>query len=131
MARSDGTLRVKETMAITMIDGADVAARPFEQSHLLAKMSRAIVVARVHESVEDDRSFVHSVSEFDLDEPDTYEQVRRDYELVRKVLSQRGLDGLSGSMGVLVQPRTKGTGHGSTSRAFYARAPFVARIVGV
>jgi DNA mismatch repair protein MutH len=33
-------------------------------------------------------------------------------------------------MGVLVQPRTKGPGHGSVSRAFYTRAPFVARILG-
>jgi len=33
-------------------------------------------------------------------------------------------------MGVLVQPRTKGPGHGSTSRAFYARKIFVAHILG-
>jgi hypothetical protein len=34
-------------------------------------------------------------------------------------------------MGVLVQPRTKGPGHGSTSRAFYARARLVGRILGL
>ncbi len=33
-------------------------------------------------------------------------------------------------MGKLVQPRTKGQGHGSTSRAFYARTGFVAHILG-
>jgi hypothetical protein len=34
-------------------------------------------------------------------------------------------------MGVLVQPRTKGAGHGSTSRAFYARKQFVAKMIGI
>lgn len=36
---------------------------------------------------------------------------------------------LTGKMGVLVQPRTKGKGHGSTSRAFYARTGFVTHII--
>jgi hypothetical protein len=39
------------------------------------------------------------------------------------------LQGLSGRMGVLIQPRTKGPGHGSTSRAFYARKEFLKRYV--
>ncbi len=34
-------------------------------------------------------------------------------------------------MGVLVQPRTKGPGHGSISRAFYARPTFVAHIISL
>lgn len=34
-------------------------------------------------------------------------------------------------MSVLVQPRTKGKGHGSTSRAFYARPHFVAHILNL
>ncbi|MFB2968172.1 hypothetical protein ACE1CD_04315 [Aerosakkonema sp. BLCC-F183] len=38
-------------------------------------------------------------------------------------------DYLTGKMGVLVQPRTKGAGYGSTSRAFYARKQFVSLII--
>lgn len=34
-------------------------------------------------------------------------------------------------IGVLVQPCTKGAGHGSTSRAFYARKNFVAHILKI
>jgi hypothetical protein len=36
---------------------------------------------------------------------------------------------LTGSLGALVQARTKGPGHGSESHAFYARANFVGRIL--
>ena len=130
VAKRDGTLRVKETMAITMIDPVNVAATPFEQSHLLAKLQKIVVVARIFDCIEEPCCFIHSVAEFDLSDRAIYQQVRADYELVRETIIRAGPSTLSGSMGVLVQPRTKGPGHGSVSRAFYARAPFVARILG-
>lgn len=130
VAKRDGMLRVKETMAITMIDPVNVAEKPFEESHLLAKLQKIVVVARIFESQADDCSLLHSVAEFDLSDPEIYQQVRADYEFVREIIIRDGFSALSGSMGVLVQPRTKGPGHGSVSRAFYARTPFVARILG-
>lgn len=126
---STGQLRVKETMAITMIDPYHVRETPFEQSHLLAKLKKAVVCARIFESIEDARSILYKVSEFDLNDPEILEQVRNDYELVRNTIRNHGFDQLTGRMGILVQPRTKGPGHGSTSRAFYARTGFVARIL--
>lgn len=130
-ARKRGnTLRVKETMAITMIDPYNVAQQPFEKSHLLAKMRKAVVVARIHESPLETRSLLHSVTQFDLGNTEIYEQVKADYDLVRQSIINKGFQSLTGKMGVLVQPRTKGAGHGSTSRAFYARTSFVAHILG-
>jgi DNA mismatch repair protein MutH len=128
---SDGTIRVKETMAITMIDPVEVAAKEFPDSHLFLKLQRMIVVARVFESPAETRSLCHLVAEFDLGDRELYDQVRSDYDFIRDVIRTRGFEHLSGSMGVLVQPRTKGPGHGSTSRAFYARAKLVARILGI
>jgi DNA mismatch repair protein MutH len=127
----DGQYKVKETMAITMIDPVEVAAKAFEDSHLLLKLQRQLVVARVFESKAEGRSPVFSVTEFDLGDREFYNQVRADYDEVRSVIRTSGFSHLSGSMGKLVQPRTKGPGHGSTSRAFYARAGTVARIVGL
>jgi len=89
-----------------------------------------VVVARVYESITEARSLLHSVAEFDLGDSDIYEQVKADYDLVRQNIIDNGFTSLTGRMGLLVQPRTKGKGHGSTSRAFYARAPFVAQILG-
>ncbi len=122
-------LVVKETMAITMIDPYNVARTPFEESHLRAKMRKAVIVARVFESQSETSSLLHSVTDFDLGDSEIYEQVKADYELVRDTINTTGFSALKGKMGVLVQPRTKGAGHGSTSRAFYARTKFVAEII--
>jgi DNA mismatch repair protein MutH len=129
--RRDGTLAVKETMAITMIDPVNVAEKPFEDSHLLLKLRKAVVCSRIFESKSETSSRLYRVSTFDLSVPEIFEQVRQDYEDVRRTIRRSGFEALSGSMGVLVQPRTKGAGHGSTSRAFYARTAFVAHILGL
>ena len=50
---------------------------------------------------------------------------------VRDAIRTSGFESLTGKMGVLVQPRTKGPGHGSRSRAFYARKALVARILAL
>jgi hypothetical protein len=38
---------------------------------------------------------------------------------------------LSGKMGKYIQPRTKGSGHGSISRAFYARKSFLREFINL
>lgn len=126
-----GTIAVKETMAITMIDPFHVKITPFEESHLLAKLKKAVICARLFESPEEKRSRLVRVAAFDLEDHSLYEQVKQDYEETRRCIIERGFEHLTGKMGVLVQPRTKGAGHGSTSRAFYARTQFVAQILGI
>jgi DNA mismatch repair protein MutH len=126
-----GQLRVKETMWITMIDPVEVSAKEFEDSHLLNKMRKLLVVGRIFQSQEEHQTLLYGVAPFDLDNPDTYTQVKADYDLVRETIRTKGFDALTGRMGILVQPRTKGTGHGSTSRAFYARTRFVAHMLGL
>ena len=123
-----GALHVKETIAITMIDPVEVLAKPFAKSHLFNKLHKMLVVGRIWESVAEDRSILYSVGEFDLSNPAVYRQCEEDYNLVRSTIAEHGFSALSGKMGLLIQPRTKGAGHGSTSRAFYARAKFVNQI---
>jgi len=125
----NGTLTVKETMAITMIDPYNVANTQFENSHLLAKMRKALIAARIWISQGEESSILHSVVTFDLDNPEVYVQVREDYNLVRNTIINEGFEALTGKMGVYIQPRTKGPGHGSTSRAFYARTVFLKKFI--
>jgi DNA mismatch repair protein MutH len=127
----NGELTVKETMAITMINPKDVRRRPFENSHLKAKMDRILIVARIWENQQETRSILHGVYDFDLDDPDILRQVKADYDLVRNTIIRQGFSHLTGEMGEYIQPRTKGPGHGSISRAFYARTGFLKKITGL
>jgi DNA mismatch repair protein MutH len=124
-------LCVKETMAITMIDPVEVQEKEFKDSHLYAKLCKILVVARMFEDKAESSACVYSVTSFDLDNPEVYAKVKADYDLVRHTLKTKGFAALGGKMGELVQPRTKGKGHGSISRAFYARTQFVAHILGL
>ena len=126
-----GELVVKETMAITMLDPVEVAAKEFEDSHVFTKLRKLVVVSRVFESKAEISSLLHAVATFDLDNPLIYAQVKADYDLIREAIITQGFSALTGKMGVLIQPRTKGAGHGSTSRAFYARTQFVAHILNI
>jgi DNA mismatch repair protein MutH len=129
--KANGTLCVKETMAITMIDPVEVAAKRFEESHIFNKLRKTVIASRVCENRAETRSLLHSVGTFDLDDPAVFLQVKADYDLIRETIRTQGFGALSGTMGTLVQPRTKGPGHGSTSRAFYARQHFVSHILGL
>jgi DNA mismatch repair protein MutH len=127
----NNTITVKETMAITMIDPVNVLDKTFAESHLLAKLKKAVVCARMFESKEEKSSVLVKVSAFDLNDSQLYQKIYDDYELVRQVIREQGFDQLTGRMGELVQPRTKGPGHGSISRAFYARKNLVKLILGL
>jgi len=123
----NNTWNVKETMAVTMIDPINVMNTPFEDSHLFMKLRKIVMVVRTVGSDVDELSYVKEIATIDLEDRRIFNQVRDDYELVRRTLkdNKNGFELLTGSMGVYIQPRTKGSGHGSTSRAFYARTQFL------
>jgi DNA mismatch repair protein MutH len=127
----DGKLRVKESMAVTMLEPAEVLANKFEDSHLYDKLRSMVVVSRIYESAQELHSILHAAAEFDLDDPKIHEQVKDDYETIRQRIRATGIDSVNGDLGKLVQARTKGRGHGSTTRAFYARPIFVAHILNL
>jgi len=128
----NGSWTVKETMAITMIDPVNIIQKEFEDSHLLAKLKKAVIVVRTVGENVDEPSYIHSILELDLD-GEMYEIIKNDYNLVRNTLLnyQNGFELLTGKMGKYIQPRTKGSGHGSTSRAFYARISFLKQLLNL
>jgi DNA mismatch repair protein MutH len=128
----NGKLAFKETMAITMIDPINVCQKEFQDSHLLAKLKKTIVVVRIVGKTFDEPSYIHSIVEFNLT-GELYKAVEKDYIIVRKTLldKQKGFNALTGRMGIYIQPRTKGAGHGSTSRAFYARPLFLEQFINL
>ena len=118
-----GQLKVKETMAITMINPKQVKETTFENSHLLSKLRKLLLVARVVGNHAMDPTYIQSAAAFNLS-GQTYETVKADYESVQRTIIESGFDSLTGRMGKLVQPRTKGQANTNT-RAFYARTGFL------
>ncbi len=124
-----GNLSIKETMAITMIDPYNVKNTRFEESHLLSKLKKILILSRIWVNQSEPSSLVYGLHTFNLDNPQIYNQIKADYNLVRDTIVNFGFDKLTGKMGVFIQPRTKGSGHGSISRAFYARTSFLKSII--
>ncbi len=125
----NGNLTIKETMAITMIDPYNVKHIPFEKSHLLQKMNKILLLSRIWVNANEPESIVYGVHTFDLNNENIFNQIKEDYELVRNTINEKGFEALTGKMGKYIQPRTKGSGHGSITRAFYARVPFLKKII--
>jgi hypothetical protein len=57
--------------------------------------------------------------------------VKSDYELIQQTIRTKGFSALSRSLCEYIEPGTKGSGHGSTSRAFYASRKLVGIILGL
>lgn len=129
--RKNGNWRVKETMAITMIKPEDDAITPFEQSHLFSKMEKMIICGRERVDKEESSSPLLYVNSFDLLSTTFWPQIKKDYELIQTTITKQGFSTLTGKIGKFIQPRTKGKGHGSVSRAFYARVAFIEIILGI
>ncbi len=128
---ADNTLRVKESVAIIMLQAAEVLSNRFEDSYLYDKLRSPLVVGRIYERPQELHSLFYAAAEFDLDNPIIREQVAGDYEIIRRQIQAGGIDSVTGDLGKLVQARAKGRGHGSTTQAFYARPIFVAHILNL
>ena len=125
-----GKLTVKETMQVTRFNPDNVRQTDFENSHLLAKLRHVVIGARIWKSTQEEKSIFYGVTTFDLlDDLEVYNQIKDDYNLVRETIRTQGFSALKSEMGKYIQPRTKGRGHGSTSRAFYARVSFLKKFV--
>lgn len=119
----------KETMAITMINPEELLQDSFYKSHCWAKLKSLIFCA-----VEWNGTFAKEAKLLDVTSLDFFEghdiinEIEADYEFIRKKLREQGFSSLTGKDGKWIQARTKGAGHGSTSRAFYAKTGLVAEI---
>lgn len=76
------------------------------------------------------KSVLLKAQSFDFLESDTLiQEIEADYEFIREKLRIQGFQALTGKDGKWIQARTKGAGHGSTSRAFYARKELIQEII--
>jgi DNA mismatch repair protein MutH len=119
----------KETMAITMINPAELRAHTFFESHCWAKLKTIVFCAVMWHGRNSQSAELLKVASFDFSETDELiSEIQEDYEFIRQKLIRSGFESLTGADGKWIQARTKGAGHGSTSRAFYARTRLIFKI---
>ncbi|MYA68705.1 hypothetical protein F4009_21095 [Candidatus Poribacteria bacterium] len=125
----NGNLTVPRAMFITTIDTYYLKRTDFEASYLHSMLRQIIVAARIWESKQEERSILHSVTTFDLDDPEVYRQIKEDYDLVRETIQTQGFSAVHGKMGVYIQPKAIVPGHEMDSIAFYVRTDFLKKII--
>ncbi len=120
----------KETFAITMINPKKIIDTPFFESHCWDKLKSLVYCAVTWNGKHNVKSELLKVESFDFLESDTLiQEIQADYEFIRSKLLEQGFQSLTGRDGKWIQARTKGAGHGSTSRAFYARKCLIKEII--
>ena len=119
----------KETMAITMINPEELKAHSFFESHCWAKLKTMVFCAVMWHGKNAKNAELIKVASLDFAKEDALiQEIKEDYDFIRNKLITQGFPSLTGADGKWIQARTKGPGHGSVSRAFYARTGLVKRI---
>lgn len=120
----------KETMAITMINPEKLIETPFYKSHCWEKLKSIIFCAVTWNGHHNEVSELLKVQSFDfITDDNLIKEIESDYEFIREKCATKGFKSLTGADGKWIQARTKGAGHGSTSRAFYARKALLKEIL--
>jgi DNA mismatch repair protein MutH len=104
---------------------------PFLESHMWAKLKKTIVCGREWISTDEPRSRLIQVNAFDVSDDELIALVKDDYEKIQNTIRTSGFGALSRSLCDYIEPGTKGAGHGSTSRAYYASKKLVTIILGL
>ncbi len=122
-------LTPKETMAITMINPEELKKHNFFESHCWAKLKSMVFCAVMWHGQNSEGAELLKVASLDFaEDDDLIKEIKADYDFIREKLIKKGFKSLTGKDGKWIQARTKGPGHGSISRAFYARTGLVKKI---
>lgn len=104
-------------------------AHSFFESHVWAKLKTIVFCAVQWDGLNAESAKLLSVASLDFaEDDDLIREIKADYDFIRAKLIKDGFEALTGKDGKWIQARTKGPGHGSVSRAFYARTAFVKKI---
>ena len=118
-----GFIVPQETVAVTMVKPESLLTVPFAESNVYKKLAHTLYLPLLREG--DDVSIralvIHTI------EPASplFTALEADYNAIAAAYKEtKTLVGTS-HLGTYLQTRTKGAGHGSTSRAFYLRKNFL------
>lgn len=123
----NSSLVPKETLAVTMVCPEELKEKCFVDSRCCKKMNRMLLVPYLREG--DNIVYLKPTLLEKEKSPDLYKILENDYQTIQKDYSLSGR--LKSEVGKYLQTRTKGAGHGSTSRAFYLRTTFLKEYIPI
>ena len=130
----------KETMAITMINIAELKAHEFFESHCWSKLKTIVFCAVMWHGKNAEKAELINVASLDFaEDDDLIKEIKADYDFIRNKLITEGFEALTGKDGKWIQARTKGIGglnprtgqRRPITRAFYARTSLVKEIFAI
>ena len=119
----NGTFVPKETIAVTMLSTDELRTHDFKSSRCCKKLSRLLLVPyyRTGDTIQ---FMVPKIIDREKDEfSELYAAIEADYHEIQQQYLETGI--LQSKTGKILQNRTKGAGHGTTSRAYYLRPAFI------
>jgi DNA mismatch repair protein MutH len=112
----------KETVAVTMCNQEALCSVAFEDSKAAKKLRNTLFIPYLR--TDKDTIIYYTPFCFTADHV-LWQTLADDYAAIQ----QKAKEGImTSSIGTYLQTRTKGAGHGSTSRAFYLRTQFLATL---
>src|SRR3989344_2897867 len=112
-----------------MINPTELKAHEFFESHCWSKLKTIVFCAVMWYGKDAKKAELVKVTSLDFAEDDELiKEIKGDYDFIRNKLITKGFSSLTGRDGKWIQARTKGSGHGSISRAFYARIKLVKKL---
>jgi DNA mismatch repair protein MutH len=125
---ANGKLTPKETIAVTMIQPTSLSGVAWTDSNVYRKLANCLYIPYLRESDESVTLFKPFIFRLEAGTA-VYTQLEIDYNAICAVYKETGSLSSSSSLGKYLQNRTKGAGHGSTSRAFYLRPLFIKEFI--
>ena len=110
-----GIIVPKETIAITMMNPNDLSKETWDETRLAKKTKNILFIGYIR-----DDEYVTFHSMFTLNEethPELFLEMKNDYNDIQNIWNSESK--ISSTSGKYIQSRTKGAGHGSTTRAWY------------
>lgn len=123
----NGSVVPKETMAVTMLCEDSLKTCSFQDSRCFKKMQRMLVVPYLRDG--DSITYLQPTLWEAEKQQAICQRLQQDYETIQQKYVQEGL--LKSELGAYLQTRTKGAGHGTTSRAFYLRTNFLKEYIPI
>lgn len=123
----NGNLVPKETIAVTMLSKDELTENDFSTSKCCKKMSRMMIVPYYRTGDTICYMTPKVIDRSSADFAELYSTFEADYNAIRQNFLENGT--LESKTGTLLQNRTKGPGHGSSSKAFYLRPVFMKKYI--